>query len=187
MIVARFTEQMTDSLKKLKGEKFVSYFIDDDNLLDRSYCVLRIKTGHFCLDIMNEEQEFPFLNSPAGDAEELSCFSCLETSTDTPFHPYVVGIGYKEIAVDENVCKVSLISDQISIQQENYEIILDMALIIQTDKHKYIFARKWYFDEQIYVYIDEDYDKIYSVDEVRKSWSNDGEFFVEVKRMITEL
>lgn len=187
MINAKFSDQMIGTLKKLKGKQFISFFIDGDDFTDRSYCIIRIKTDAFCIDIMNEEQELPFLKSPVGNTEELSCFSCSEKNVDSPFTPYIENIGFKEIPIGEKIDKVMLITDIVSIKQENYDITLDMALIIQTNKHQYTFARQWYFDEQIFVYIDKNYDVIYPVEEVKSSWSNYGELYVDVERTIKEL
>ncbi len=187
MVKAKFTKQMIEIIQTLKGKTFISYFMDDDIFFDKSYCLIRIKTDSACLDLMNEIQEFPFLKSPVGDTEELSCFTCQEKNINEPFKPYLVDIGYKEINVNEKISEVSIISDKITITQENYTIDLDMALVIKTSHHTYIFSRQWYFDEHIFIHIDKDFNSIYSIDDVKQSWDNDGEFQVEVERTIVRL
>lgn len=187
MVNARLTEEMTKKMRRLVGHQFVSYSMDDDIFDDKSYCKIRITTDAICLDVMNEVQAFPFLESSIGTTEELSCFTCRECSVNTKYEPYLLDVKSKEVLVNEIIQGMSIVSDEIIISEENYAICLDMAIIVETNRHKYVFSRRSYFDEQIYIHIDKDFDTIYSISDVQKSWNNEGEFSVQVKRLVTKL
>lgn len=187
MINVQFTKQMKERIKSLKGKRFVSYSMDDDCFADRSYCKIRITTDDFCLEIMNEVQAFPFIQGSIDDTEEMSCFSCQEKSLGSKYEPYLEGVKYKEIEVNETICEVSIVSDVITIEQEKYDICFDMAIIIKTESHTYTFYRQWYYDEYIFIGKDVDFDSVYSIDDVRTSWDNDGEYAVTVERTYTKL
>ena len=62
-----------------------------------------------------------------------------------------------------------------------------MAVIIETENHKYIFSRGWFFSETIDISVDEEFDNIYPISKVVEDWADEGENKVNVVRTIKKL
>ena len=79
-----------------------------------------------------------------GEAEEISMFSCAVKSEEELFQPYCEE-PYETFVVNERIEKISIINDQISVNDGEYDISFDMAVVIETEKHRYMFSRGWFF------------------------------------------
>lgn len=188
MIKAKFSNEMKKQLEKLKDSIFVKYIIDNETKGISTYCKLGIDSTNVCLDILNEETSMDwFVNDEGICKEDISVFSCKVRQDKEIFEPYIEESDVIEIDVNEKIDNVHIVSDVIDVNNGEYIIDYDMAIIIETEKHKYIFSRGWFFNEEIYVNIDKDIDDIYSIKEVKESWSNDGELTVKVNRMVKEI
>ncbi len=179
MIEARFTSEMREMLKSLKGFELVGYSatelyagktVHDGNVY--------LHVGGGTIRISNKEKQIPwFRNKDLSDIEEIFSFSCVETFEQ----------GEQTIAIKERIEEVELITDYIKIPQKNYEIALDMALIIVTEAHRYVISRGWHFGEYLDINVDKDYDDMYSAKQAVEEWNNFGEWEVEVNRVIQQL
>lgn len=82
---------------------------------------------------------------------------------------------------------MQIVSDKIIIPNENYEIVLDMAGIITTNSHEYVFSREWHFGQYLRINVDNNFDEIYPLTKVKEEWNNFGKWDVDVKRTVEEL
>ena len=185
MVSAKFTSEMRQMLKNMVGKIFVSYeYLKENNLPNQTYGNLRIHMEDCAIDLTNEEKTFPFFDG----REDMSCFSCKRVDKNVPFQPFVVTdartVAYE---VGEQIARVEIMNDTININQGEYVISFDTALIIQTTSHIYMFARGLWFSEIISIRSDDDYEKVLSMEKLIDSWSNEGEDSVKIKRTITSL
>lgn len=183
MIIAEFTEEMQKILSDMKGKIFLS-LKGHKSKYNRFYGNFRIYLDSYAIDFKNEEQGFKFSND---EMEDMSCFSCEIVKDNAPFVPFCVGDTPNVYIINEKIVSVSLIRDEININNGEDEISFDVALIIKTEKQTYMFARDVWFSELITLSYSEDYDKVFSVEEVIKSWSNEGEYDVKVNRKKIDL
>ena len=68
-----------------------------------------------------------------------------------------------------------------------YEISFDRAIIFRTDKKDIMFSRDIWFSEVITINENDDYDAVYSIDQVVEAWSDEGENKVNVIRTSRKL
>ena len=180
MVKAKFTNQMIDIIKSMIGNTFCSYECGEKRS-GEVYGNCRINLEGFAVEILNEVKEMPFFDS----TEDVSSFSC-KKSLNEEFKPYCIEPVQKYI-VNEKVLSVSIVEDFVSVNDGEYDIAFDMALIVETDKHKHIFSRDWYFGETISISKDKNFDDIYPVKKVIDDWEYDGDNKVNVKRTIKKL
>jgi len=179
MIEARFTNEMIDLLKCLKGVEFVGYSATDlyagETIYDGK---VYLQVGTKTIKISNEEKQIPWFKSKdLSDLENIFSFSCLET----------IEQGEQKFVVKERIKSVKIITDYINIPQKNYEIALDMALVIVTEAHSYIISRGWIFGEYLDINMDKGFDDIYSLSQVKEEWNNFGDWEIVAKRVTQEL
>ena len=138
-----------------------------------------LHVGDSTIKISNEEKQITwFKNKDLSDRENIFCFHCEKfgcvQKVDT-------------VLIQEKIENIELVTDYIKIPQKEYEIALDMALIIVTGMRRYVISRGWYFEECLDINVDKNYDDIYSINQVVEEWDNYGEWKVDVKRVIEEL
>jgi len=185
MVKAKFSNEMIKYIEQLKNSNFIKYFIDNQTNGASAYCKLGIESNNICLDIFNEETSVEwFINDDGVNKEDISVFSCKIREDNENFKPYIEESEIESVIVNEKINNVKIVSDIINVNNGEYVIDYDMAIIIETEQHNYVFSRGWFFSEEIYINVDKDINDIYSVKEVKESWSNDGEFNVEVKRVV---
>ncbi len=118
------------------------------------------------IEIRNSEDLVPFFDGK----EELNGFSCKE------FDDRIL----ERIPFDKNkvptstIKSIDLITDKIVVHSnkfEDYIIIIDAGIIINGDKHSYIFALdKVFFFEQILCSVDGNFEEMRPLGEVKKYW-----------------
>ena len=129
--------------------------------------------------ISNKEKQIPwFQNKDLNDREDIFCFHC---------EKFCCMQNVDTVLVQEKIENIELITDYIKIPQKEYEIVLDMALIISTRMHRYVISRGWYFEECLDINVDKNYDDIYPLKQVVEEWDNYGEWKVDVKRVVEKL
>lgn len=176
MIKAKFSSEMLKIIKSMVGKVFCSY--ECGNMVpDEAYGNLQINLDDFAIEILNEVKELPFYDS----TEDISYFTCEKKSLNESFKPYCEEPSEKHL-INENILSVYIIEDSISINGGEYDINFDMAIIIETNKHKYVFSRGWFFSETIDIAVDKEFDDIYPISRVVEDWSDDGENKVNVIR-----
>lgn len=179
---AVINHEMTAMLRELIGQMFLSY--DYASFFEEQvYGNLKINTEKFSIELRNEIEKFPFYDT----VEDISCFSCKKRLPEEPFTPYSQGEPIAKKEIHEKIRSVQIVNDTINVNQGEYQCSFDMAVIIHTTEHRYIFSRGWFFGETIDVNVDRRFDDIYSIQQVIDDWSNDGENEVVVKRSTKSL
>ncbi len=180
MVYATFTEDMIRLLKELKGARFLSYECEDTN--GDAYGNLRINTDKMSVELTNIQQIMPFYT----DEEEIACFACAKVDPEKKFKPYCITDTCK-VDVGDKILGISIVSDEITMNDGEYEISFDRAVIITMEKRILMFSRDIWFSEVIDISEHDNYDLRYPITEVIEAWSNEGRDKVEVKRTRKEL
>ena len=185
MVYATFTHEMRALLRNMKNDVLVSVeYLPEEADPNAAYGILRIHMGTCDIDLINEQQPFPFYDS----AEDMSRFACRKVNQGDPFRPAVVSSKKTErLEINETVTQVEIINDVIRVNHDECAISFDVALVIRTSRHVYMFARDIWFSEVISIRNDDDYERVFSMRNLMESWSNEGEETVEIERTRTAL
>lgn len=181
METAKFTSEMVEMIKGVIGDDFCDYECGCVTH-DETYGNLRMNFGKSSLEFFNVVSEFPFYDS----TEEISCFTCERRPCSSQFKPYCDEPS-ERYPINETVRAISIVEDEIFVNDGEYQIAFDMAVIIETDEHRYIFSRGWFFAETIRISVDREFDEIYPVERVVEDWSDEGENKVSVCRSVRKL
>ena len=181
MVKAKLSDKMIKILKDTVGKTFCSY--ECGNIaMGAVYGNVQINMDNCAIEIVNEAKELPFYDS----TEDISHFVCRKKLLNEPFKPYCEEKSEKH-TINENVISVSIIEDSVSVNDGESDIAFDMAVVIKTDKHSYMFSRGWFFSEIIDISVDKEFNEIYPINRVVKDWSEDGENKVDVSRNVRKL
>lgn len=182
MIRATMNDEMRSILKGIIGTQLISYETEKDPSFSRVYGNLRINTSAGSIEIANEEQDFPFFD----ETEDMTCFSCVKANPNIPFEPAVV-TDTQVIDVNNTITSVDIISDTIDVNHGEYQITFDAAIVVHMGDEVLMLARDTWFSELITIVDKDDYDQIFSIDDVKEAWSNDGDYDVDVQRIKSTL
>ena len=80
-----------------------------------------------------------------------------------------------------------IIKDKINVNNGEYEIAFDRAIVIRMEKGILMFSRGIWFSEEIAISENDQYDTLFPIEEVVDAWSNEGEYMVRVERFIETL
>ena len=177
MVIATFTDEMKKILSNMIGRQFVSYECEKDNGFTRAFGNMRINIESFSIELTNEEHTLTFFD----DTEDITHFACMEVDSKKSFKPAVV----TETCITEVgkvITGLELINDTISVNHGEYEISFDTAIIIHMGNDIMMLAKDTWFSEIITIADNDDYDQVFSIEDVKEVWSNDGENTVDVKR-----
>lgn len=178
MVNATFTDEMKKTLSNMTGRQFVSYECEKDDVFSRTFGNMRINTDTFSIELTNKEHTLPFFDG----TEDITCFACEEVEPENAFEPAVA----TETCIT-NVGKVitglELINDTITVNNGEYEISFDAAIIIHMGSDVIMLSRDTWFSEIITITDNDDFDRIFSIEDVKETWSNEGDNMVTVKRI----
>lgn len=165
MIDVTLSANMLKILKSMVGHTFCSCTYADFPP-NEAYGNVLISLDNFSIELCNRLVVLPYF----GTFEDISRFACwIKTGSFKPDCSSPIQVH----PVNEKILSVSVIEDRISVNGGEYEITFDMAVVIKTECHSYIFSRGWYFAESMYVNIDKTLDEIYPLEEVIDDWSDD--------------
>ena len=182
MVEAKFTPEMREILKGMKGKTFKSYegspLFQGRPIVFEGNC--RINLGREAIVLSNFEKvtQFP------GSTEDVTCFQCEKMNKDEAFTPYL-NSNHLVYMVNERIKSVAIAVDTVSVDGGDFEIEFDMSLMIRTSHSVYTFTRGWYYDEGIYLYVDQ-VDRPYDIDEEVEDWKN-IDHVAKISRRIEEL
>ena len=165
-----FDKEMVNILSDIVGKNIEEIRYDSDN---------QTGFGNIAITIENKIIEIYNIEDMNGFDEdyESSHFGCRYVDK---FVPIVNNVEIKTLPINEKVKSISIITDQIDIDSQDYHIEYDMALEITTDNHKYVISRGYYYSEIITISIDKDINEIYPTSKVIEDWQDD-ETPIEVK------
>ena len=187
MTIWQFDENMMEMLKGIVGKRFLSVETDD-SMEGQSYCVARLNFDGTSILLKNGEEEIAMFENEDVPYEEAAKFSCSISDTTHPFMPGLEGACVKKYDVDELVANVEIVSDTIKCAEQGIDIVIDMALLVRTENHSFIFSKSHvWFDEVIYVNVDKSIDDVCPLFSDLSLWNNDGEFDVSIERTIRKV
>ncbi|MBE7038258.1 MAG: hypothetical protein E7404_05065 [Ruminococcaceae bacterium] len=173
MTNATLDKNMIELLKNLKNTKFISYECGEVfNLVGGN---LKINTDKISLEITNFLKEDLFFD----ENEEFAVFECKKSNSN--FKPYC-DTPLKNFDIEENIVTIEIINDFISVNNGKYKFSYDQAIIIKTVNKTIMFSRDVWFSEVITISDNDNYDAVFPISEVKETFSNFGEYEVEVKR-----
>ena len=174
---AKFTTEMEDVLRELKGKTFKSiecYKTTPDSV----YGKCRLNLGTFAVDLYNYIHTMPFF----GVQEDIPLFTCERMDKKSIFEPCEQGKTAHVYMIDEKITGVEVVNDLINVNHGEYEISLDQALIIRTKYNVYSFYKGWMYSELINISSDRRDTIVYDLDKVEYDWSGRGVDPIEVVR-----
>ncbi len=180
MVYATLTDEMVKMLSDLKDSKFISY--ECDEVYGVIYGNARINTSRYAVEITNYAETMPFFN----DTEEIAKFSCLKSNSAEKFDPATVAIP-KTFIINSKITGIDIVSDEINVNNGEYEIKFDQAIIIRTEKGAIMFAKEIWWSENIKIVRHDDYNSVYPVSSAEYDLSSYGEDPIEVKRTVRSL
>ncbi len=183
----QFDNMMIQMLQGIVGKQFLS-FESDTFVEGQSYCTARLNFDNVSILLKNEEEEITIFEDDVVPYEEAAKFSCSISNPNQPFISGLDGVAVKKHVVDELVMNVAIVSDTIQCIEHGVNIVIDMALIIRTENHTYIFSKSHvWFDEVISINIDKDMDDICPLLSDLNLWNNDGAWNVTIERVVRNL
>ena len=180
MVYATLNEDMVELLKNLKFSNFISYECGKTH--NTAYGNLRINTNKGSIELSNIEREISFFDI----TEDVACFECKVSNSAIEFKPYCIE-PFEVFEIDGKIENIEIINDVIEVNDGEYEISFDRAIIFRTDKKDIMFSRDIWFSEVITINENDDYDAVYSIDEVVEAWSDEGKNKVNVIRTSKKL
>ena len=180
MIYITLNNNMEKMLRTIIGVKIISYECGKN--YDTAYGNLRINTEILSIELSNMIKEKPFFDG-VGD---VACLECKISNPDVEFKPYCIE-PFEAFDIDSRIESIEIINDEIDVNDGEYEISFDRAIVFRTDKRDIMFSRGVWFSEVITISEHDDYDSIYPVDEVVEVWSDQGDNKVKVIRTCSSL
>ena len=174
---AKFTIDMQDILKEMKGKTFKSIECFKTTT-DSVYGKCRLNLGTFAVDLYNYIHTMPFF----GALEDIPFFTCERMDKKSIFKPCEQGRTAHVYMIDEKIIGVEIVNDLINVNHGEYEISLDQALIIRTKYNVYSFYKSWMYSELINLSSDQENAFVYDLDKVKYDWSGRGADPIEVVR-----
>ena len=179
---ATFSEDMLEVLAEMKGKTFKSYECGKMGT-SMTYGKCRLNLGTFSIDLYNYIHPMPFF----GKIEDIPYFSCERMEKDSEYvaceQDYIPHV----YMIDEKIQSVEIVNDEINVNDGEYEITIDQALIIRTRDNVYSFYKDWMYSEVINIAVDRNHETVYDVEKVEYDWSDRGVDPTTVKRMVKVL
>ena len=131
---ATFSKDMLEVLAEMKGKTFKSYeCVKMETSMTYGKC--RLNLGTFSIDLYNYIHPMPFF----GKTEDIPYFSCERMEKDSEYvtcekstpHVYMI---------DEKIQSVEIVNDEINVNDGEYEITIDQALIIRTRDNVFLYC-----------------------------------------------
>ena len=176
MVYMTLTKEMEDMLKSIINSTFISYERDDFGF--SAYGNLRINTNKTSIELTNLEKVVPFIK----DEEEVAGFECQIADKNTKFIPYCPGDPYCKIEVNSLIKEIEIVNDFIYVNDGEYEISFDQAIIIKTEAKTIMFSRSTWFSETISIDEHDDYDSVNPVSDERELFENEDMNKVKITR-----
>ncbi len=180
MVYATLTDEMVKMLSDLKGSEFISY--ECEKAFNQAYGYLRINAGAGSVEVTNLLEVMPYF----GTVEEIARFACIKSDPLEEFEPNLIA-SFKKYEVNSKITGIDIVSDEINVNNGEYEIKFDQAIIIRTEKGVIMFAKEIWWSEEITICSHDDYNSVYPVSSAEYDLSSYGEDPIEVKRTVRSL
>lgn len=148
MIYSTITEKEEFLLKFLIGQKLICFKSEQKDSWNKIFGNISIVTENSEIEIKNELSEILYFDT----TEDVSKFKIQEVSQESPFR-LMVESPIVKTAVDEKIKNIFIAQDKVSVKDsENktiYEITMDEAIIIETEKSTFVISREWHLEEEL--------------------------------------
>lgn len=176
---ATFSEDMIEVLAEMKGKTFKSYECVKMGT-SMTYGKCRLNLGTFSIDLYNYVHPMPFFDK----TEDIPYFSCEQMEKDSEYVSCEKNSIPHVYMIDEKIQSVEIVNDEINVNDGEYEITIDQALIIRTRDNVYSFYKDWMYSEVINIAVDRNKETVYEVEKVKYDWSDRGVDPTTVKRTV---
>lgn len=168
-----FTSEMLELLCSMKGKMLKSYECDLRPII---YPVgegtadggIRINLGRSSIDLDCEYVIVDYFDIE----EELTTLTCKVADPGSPLYPAGTTLVPVAYLVDEKIMGVEVVRDRAEYQPEGYVLEMDMAVIIRTKFHTFIFSRSHSFLDFINIRIFEAGHPVELPDSINELWLN---------------
>ena len=160
MVEATFTKSMRALLLRTKESTLLSYECAKDERFSRTYGNCRIHLNDGIIEVANEPKQLPFF----GAMESMTCFTCHPIRNEGQLKRDEFYLPYSTFPVGGKINSVEIVTDYVNVNHGAYQV---SQLLTVTDERSI--------------------NTIFPIEEVINSWSNYGEYAVDVKRMTTKL
>ena len=175
MVKQTFTKEMINIISEMKGKNMVSYQFPQINMKSRTYGNFRINLEDYAIEFSNENKLVDFFDTN----EEVAGFECGKVDLKSE---YSFAVPFDTVPIEEKVRSIEIITDEIEVDEHDYKIVFDNAIIFHLEYQTLMFSRSICFSELIYISDNDDYDSIYPIEKVIEDWNSDGDYKVSVKR-----
>ena len=175
MVYMTLTKEMENMLKSIINSTFISYECDD--FVISTYGNFRINTDKISIEVTNLEKVVPFIEGE----EEVAGFECQIADKNTKFNSLTTRPA-AEYEVGGLIKEIEIVNDFIYVNDGEYEISFDQAIIIKTETKTIMFSRDAWFSEDIVIYEHDDYDSVYPVSDERELFENEDMNKVKITR-----
>ena len=176
MVYMTLTKEMENMLKSIINSTFISY--ECGKTLGVVYGTSRINTDKISIELANLQKVVPFIEGE----EEVAGFECQIADKNTKFIPYCPGDPYCKVEVNSLIKEIEIVNDFIYVNDGEYEISFDQAIIIKTEAKTIMFSRSTWFSETISIREHDDYDSIYPVSDEMELFENEDMIKVKITR-----
>lgn len=175
MIKSTLTDDELKLLSSMIGKNFISVIRTEKDSYNRVFGNIAINVDGIFYEIKNELTVIDYF----GDKEDVSRFYVRTLENKECFEPMIV-LPIGEISINEIITDISIIQDQIIVEKTSggsiYEITMDDAIILKTEKSVYAISREWSLEEEMIIVKTTDYMRdIYSVEQIISEWSDEDD------------
>lgn len=175
MINSTLTNKELQLLSSFIGKSLISVIRTEKDSYNRVFGNIAINVGSHFYEIRNELTVIDYF----GSKEDVSRFYVKKLESKECFEPMVV-LPIEEMPINETIIGISIIRDMITVKNSAgntiYEISMDDAIIIKTEKSVYAISREWSLEEEMIIVKTTDYLRdIYSVEQIVCEWSDEDD------------
>ena len=173
MIFSCINENEKTLLKNLIGKELKYIKSEETDSWNRIFGNLSIVADNSEIEIRNELTPTDYF----GDIEDVSKFKIFKITKEHPFE-LMVKSQIVETNVQEKIADILIIQDEISVKEANgnkvYEITMDTAIVIKTEKSSFVISREWSLEEELIFSKTANYAaSVYSVKDIIEEWSDE--------------
>ena len=180
-IEAKFTNEMLEILKMMKGKTLKAFQGDFANGMNRVYGFFRIILGQFAVDVDCSEHPVTLVGYDNEESvEDFAYFGCYKKNLKDSFEPFYIPHTVSFL-LNEVVSEIMIVRDDIQVSNGAH-IVLDQAFVIKTNENTYTISRKEWFVEQMNIDVSDSIKVARTVKDVKNEWSSEGKYRVDVER-----
>jgi hypothetical protein len=164
-------------LKDIIGQNLICFKSQKPDAWNHVFGNIAIIAENLEIEIRNELTPTEYF----GDSEDISRFYVKQISEERPFRLMVDDSVVKTV-VNEKVSDILIVQDSVTVRDSNgalvYEIAIDTAIVIKTEKSTFAISRDWSLEELLVFVKTANFENdIYSVQQMIEEWSDEEELW----------